>query len=134
MARKRRSTWKPKRQALGRSLSSILADVSRPARRRVTVPTLPRPRDVPTVLSPRPRQRELTTKQRLATMASLAASPSTRAKRRDITKTGLREALCAEYKKAKSARRETMFATGSAGKGRRNPGPRKPDWRREYCR
>ena len=45
-----------------------------------------------------------------------------------------RHVICEEYRRDRKARREAMFATGGAGKGRRNTGPRMKDWRAEYCK
>lgn len=44
-----------------------------------------------------------------------------------------REAICNDYRREREARRGAMFANGSAGKGRRNKGPRQLDWRAEFC-
>lgn len=88
-----------------------------------------------------PVQRSLFRKPQLraATVAALGqvkkGKPlSVRARKALDLPRALRDALCRDYHRERKARRETMFAKGSAGKARRNTGPRKKDWRSEVCR
>lgn len=86
-----------------------------------------------------PRQRRLVTEQRATTTKALATvgKKGSRAKRvqlREQLPETLRQAICGEYKTARKKRRATLFATGSAGSGRKNPGQREVDWRAEFCR
>lgn len=45
-----------------------------------------------------------------------------------------KEEICAKYRKDERKRREVMFATGSAGKGRRNTGPRQRSLLETLCK
>lgn len=79
-----------------------------------------------------PRQSSLFL-QRNATVQALGQSA--RKLRRDplAMRAALREAICADYRKATKQRREVLHATKRAGKGRRITGPRQYDWRKEFC-
>lgn len=128
-----------------RARASALPDSTKPLRRRsratnaalthhprtYELPPARKPLELPTA---NPRKAPL----RAATKAALVVKGKgemSRAKRGKLdTARALRDAICADYQRDRSTRRETMFANGSAGKGRRNPGNRKRDWRAEYCK
>lgn len=71
---------------------------------------------------------------RAVTQQALGDTNKRHTRKPDRLTPGLREAICRDYKAQTKQRRATMFASGSAGKGRRNPGPKQRDWRAEVCK
>jgi hypothetical protein len=155
MPKKRRtsSSSRSRKRAKLDSLSSALQKVStlalfdypapsRPPKRKTPSPstglTSLTQRAMPPVLSLSPKQKPLITtrKPKLRAPTKVALGRSATATRKDpkAMPKALREAICGDYRKERKARREAMFAKGSAGKGRRNPGPRQLDWRAEACK
>jgi len=78
----------------------------------------------------RPVTRRKVTPLRVSVTKTLAKPKATRPA---LAKDALYESLCGEYNRQRKQRRASMFASGSAGKGRRNTGTRKADWRKRYC-
>lgn len=71
--------------------------------------------------------------QRKAAMTKAGTlAPGQRPKRRGRVPTLAQ--LCEEYRKKQEVRRQSMFAKGSAGKGRRNTGPRQRSLLEEMCK
>lgn len=70
---------------------------------------------------------------RTATQRALVGGAEQSRRRRQALRNdlALREAICGDYKRDREARRRTLFGSGKSGA---NPGPRKTDWRAEFCR
>lgn len=92
-------------------------------------------RTTPEVLKPKPRQTSLLKGNlRAPTVVALTKSATALKKdKRHMSKT-LRDAICYDYRRDTKKRRQSMFAKGSAGKGRNKGTPQQSDWRKEFCK
>lgn len=119
-----------------RDLEPTLSAVSR--RPHIEYSWVPKP-PIPEVLKKTPRQLPLrpTTPRKLtplrATTTKALGEPQKQRRSKERMSEAMREAICGEYRRSVDKRRQSMFAKGSAGKGRRNTGKRTPDWRAKYC-
>jgi hypothetical protein len=97
----------------------------RPTRRIAVIP--------PAIKQPS-RQKALKIQLRAPTIKALGRPKKATRQQMQEKQTIYRDTICDDYKRSRQQRRQTMFATGGAGKGKRNPGPRQADWRKEFCR